>query len=73
MRLPGIATLTFVVEPRETPGSGARLVMTARFRPKGLAGIAYWYAVQPLHGIVFRGMLRGLVGAAEQNPGTAAP
>ena len=27
-------------------------------------GIAYWYAVLPLHGIVFKGMLRGLIHAA---------
>jgi hypothetical protein len=39
--------------------------MTARFRPHGLLGIAYWYAVLPLHGIVFSGMLRGLVREAE--------
>ncbi|MBC7771607.1 MAG: DUF2867 domain-containing protein, partial [Pyrinomonadaceae bacterium] len=45
---------------------GARLVMTARFRPRGLLGIAYWYAVLPLHGIVFSGMLKGLVRAAER-------
>jgi hypothetical protein len=38
--------------------------MTARFRPRGLMGIAYWYAVLPLHGIVFKGMLRGLIHAA---------
>jgi hypothetical protein len=62
MRLPGVATLTFQTEP---VADGAdlertRLVMTARFRPRCLLGIAYWYAVVPLHGIVFRGMLAGL-------------
>ena len=30
----------------------------------GLAGLAYWYAVLPLHGIVFNGMLRGIQRAA---------
>ncbi len=64
MKLPGVATLSFDVEPAPAPGAGTRLVMTARFRPRGLLGIAYWYAVLPLHGIVFRGMLRGLVQAA---------
>jgi hypothetical protein len=39
--------------------------MTARFRPRGLLGIAYWYSVLPLHGIVFRGMLKGIARAAE--------
>jgi hypothetical protein len=40
--------------------------VTAKFKPRGLLGIAYWYSVLPLHGVVFRGMLRGLQRAAEQ-------
>lgn len=64
MKLPGVATLCFDVDPAPAPGAGTRLIMTARFRPRGLLGIAYWYSVLPLHGIVFRGMLRGLVRAA---------
>lgn len=64
MKLPGVATLGFDVDPPPAPSSGTRLLMTARFRPRGLLGIAYWYSVLPLHGIVFRGMLRGLVRAA---------
>jgi uncharacterized protein YbjT (DUF2867 family) len=70
MRLPGVATLSFDIEPPPTGAHGARLVMTARFRPRGLLGIAYWYSVLPLHGVVFRGMLRGLVRAAEQRSRT---
>lgn len=66
MKLPGVATLGFEVEGAPTVAGGARLVMTARFRPRGLLGIAYWYSVLPLHGIVFRRMLRGLVRAAER-------
>jgi uncharacterized protein YbjT (DUF2867 family) len=66
MKLPGVATLSFDVEPTPTDGNGARLVMTARFRPRGLLGIAYWYSVLPLHGVVFRGMMKGLVRAAER-------
>lgn len=66
MKLPGVATLSFEVEPAPAPSAGARLIMTARFRPRGLLGIAYWHAVLPLHGIVFRGMLRGLVKAATE-------
>lgn len=64
MNLPGVATLSFDLEPAAAPGAGTRLVMTAKFRPRGLLGIAYWYSVLPLHGIVFRGMLRGLTRAA---------
>lgn len=62
MKLPGVAELSFDVEP---DGERQRLDMTARFRPKGLFGIAYWYAVLPLHEIVFGGMLRGMKRAAE--------
>ena len=62
MRLPGEAELEFAVEPA---GAGTRLVQTARFRPRGLAGLVYWYAVLPLHGLVFRRMLGGIRRAAE--------
>ncbi len=62
MRLPGEATLTFEVTPA---AGGCRVVQTARFKPRGLAGLAYWYAVAPLHGVVFKGMLKGIRDAAE--------
>jgi uncharacterized protein YbjT (DUF2867 family) len=57
MKLPGRAWLVFEVEPE---GEGARITQTAMFDPQGLAGLAYWYAVWPLHRLVFAGMLRGL-------------
>ena len=62
MKLPGVATLSFEIGPQ--PDNQCTIVMTARFESRGLLGIAYWYAVLPLHGIVFRGMLNGLVRAA---------
>jgi hypothetical protein len=65
MKLPGVATLSFDVDPAPAPGRGTRLVMAAKFRPRGLLGITYWYSVLPLHSIVFRRMLRGLARAAE--------
>jgi uncharacterized protein YbjT (DUF2867 family) len=65
MRMPGVATLTFEVVPDPVDPSACRLRQTARFRPRGLAGLVYWYAVLPLHGIVFRGMLRGIRRSAE--------
>jgi uncharacterized protein YbjT (DUF2867 family)/uncharacterized protein YndB with AHSA1/START domain len=61
MKLPGEALLEFALEPE--PG-GTRLTQTARFLPRGLAGLAYWYAVLPLHAVVFRGMLEGVRRAA---------
>lgn len=57
MWLPGEAELDFELESIEYQ---SKLTMTARFRPRGLLGIAYWYAVLPLHGFVFPVMLRGI-------------
>jgi uncharacterized protein YbjT (DUF2867 family) len=64
MRLPGDAELEFEVT---ADGRGTRLTQTARFRPRGLAGLAYWYVVLPLHGLVFRRMLDGVRRAAEHH------
>jgi uncharacterized protein YbjT (DUF2867 family) len=64
MRLPGRAWLEFEVTPLED-GSGSTIRQTASFDPVGLAGRLYWYGVWPLHGLVFRGMLRGIARAAE--------
>ena len=67
MKLPGEAQLDFAIEEidaRATPPL-TRLVMTARFRPRGLFGILYWYAVVPLHEFVFGGMLSGIQRTAE--------
>ncbi|MGA3066631.1 MAG: SDR family oxidoreductase [Tepidisphaeraceae bacterium] len=66
MKLPGVATLSFEIEPHFD--NQCTIVMTARFRSRGLLGIAYWYAVLPLHGIVFKGMLKGMVRMAELTP-----
>ena len=63
MRLPGTATLTFELFPEHKDSDAparTRLQMTARFQPRGLLGIAYWYAVLPLHGFTFNGMLKGI-------------
>ena len=65
MKLPGVATLTFEIEPLNDDASKCRLQQTARFKPRGLLGLAYWYSVLPLHGLVFRGMQRGIRKAAE--------
>jgi Protein of unknown function (DUF2867) len=61
MRLPGEAWLEWSTEPVE---GGTRLVQTARFRPRGLLGRAYWFAVAPFHGLVFPGLLKGIAADA---------
>ena len=65
MKLPGTARLGFNMEPIDGNTSKTRLTMTAKFLPRGLAGLAYWYAVVPLHFFVFGGMLKGIKRAAE--------
>ncbi|WP_182866910.1 SDR family oxidoreductase [Stieleria mannarensis] len=63
MKLPGDAELDFQVSSIDDQST--RVTMTARFRPSGLLGLAYWYAVLPLHGLVFPVMLRGIKRDAE--------
>ncbi|UCF40974.1 MAG: SDR family oxidoreductase [Gemmatimonadota bacterium] len=70
MRLPGRAWLQFEVEPSE---SGSRVRQTAIFDPVGLLGLLYWYALYPLHTLVFEGMLRGIARAANSAPAAALP
>ncbi len=70
MRLPGDAVLDFELAPvsSDERGPATRLTQTARFRPRGLAGLIYWYAVLPLHGLIFNGLLQGIADAAEVRP-----
>ena len=64
MRAPGGAWLEWRIEPLD-PGR-ARLHQRAIFFPKGLAGRVYWYALVPFHGIIFKGMLENIAGAAHR-------
>jgi uncharacterized protein YbjT (DUF2867 family) len=62
MRLPGEAWLEWRI--REEDGR-RHLDQTARFRPRGLAGRLYWYAMFPFHRLIFGRMARRVVAAAE--------
>ena len=57
MKVPGRAWLEFEVTPQD---GGSSIRQTALFDPSGLLGLAYWYAIYPLHAAVFRGMLDGI-------------
>lgn len=61
MKIPGRAWLDFTVEA--TP-AGSRVCQTAMFDPVGIAGLAYWYGLVPIHALVFRLMLRGIAARA---------
>jgi uncharacterized protein YbjT (DUF2867 family) len=70
MKLPGRAWLEFVVEPIQ---GGATIRQTAIFDPVGLAGLAYWYLVFPLHRMVFSGMLENIARTAGADRRQARP
>ena len=52
MKLPGEAWLEFKIDHNNI------LTQTATFRPLGLLGRMYWYAVLPFHGLIFKGMIQ---------------
>jgi uncharacterized protein YbjT (DUF2867 family) len=66
MRVPGKAWLQFEATPE---GDHTRLVQTALFEPKGLAGTLYWYLLYPIHRLIFRDLVRALAREAEQGRG----
>ncbi len=63
MKLPGEAWLDLTV--RVIDGE-THIDQTAAYDPRGLFGLVYWYALYPLHSLVFGGMLRGLKRAVEE-------
>ena len=72
MRLPGRGWLEFEVVRRDPGPAGGHAVtvhQTAVFDPRGLGGLAYWYAIWPLHEMVFGGMLAGIVAWAQGEDG----
>ncbi|GGX36083.1 SDR family oxidoreductase [Streptomyces noursei] len=71
MRLPGLAWLEMHVD--ETGAGGARYRQRAVFHPHGLLGHLYWWSVWPFHAVVFGGMARNIVRAAERAPTASRP
>jgi uncharacterized protein YbjT (DUF2867 family) len=64
MKLPGQGWLQFETSSRRDGHSN--LVQTAYFAPKGLSGLLYWYAVYPLHGLIFSRMIAAVAQRAAQ-------
>lgn len=58
MKVPGHAWLQWETVPE---GSGARLVQTALFAPTGFWGMLYWYALYPVHKVIFSDLIRAIV------------
>ena len=61
MKMPGRGWLEFEVVPRD---GDVTIHQTAVFDPRGVGGLAYWYAIWPLHELVFRLMLAGIARSA---------
>lgn len=61
MKLPGEAVLEFRLQSLG-PGR-TEVVQSASFLPKGLLGMAYWYALAPAHVVIFKGMLEQIAAA----------
>ena len=70
MKLPGEAWLEWKVV--ESDGV-SELYQTATFRPKGLFGRIYWYAVMPFHYFVFNGMIDSLIKEVSNEPNNLTP
>ncbi len=54
MKLPGEAWLEFKIDDHQI------LHQTATFRPKGLYGRLYWYAMLPFHFFIFKRMIKNI-------------
>ena len=61
MKLPGRAWLEFEVIGN---GSSSTIKQTAIFEPIGILGKMYWYALYPLHQLIFAGMLQAIADKA---------
>jgi len=62
MKVPGRAWLQFQVGQHP---SGASLMQTAFFAPRGLSGWLYWYGLYPIHALIFSRMVRAIGRHAE--------
>ncbi len=63
MKVPGTAELEIAVQQ---DGDESVLVQTARFTPHGIVGRLYWWALYPVHALIFSGMARRIVERAEK-------
>jgi hypothetical protein len=59
MKMPGEAWLEFSIIRND---HRCILKQTATFRPRGIAGRNYWYAMLPFHFFIFRNMLKRIAG-----------
>jgi uncharacterized protein YbjT (DUF2867 family)/uncharacterized protein YndB with AHSA1/START domain len=66
MKVPGEAWLEWSITPR--PDGRTTLCQLARFHPRGVAGRCYWWALLPIHAVIWRRLAERLAQAAESPP-----
>jgi uncharacterized protein YndB with AHSA1/START domain len=64
MKVPGKAWLQFDAAPADD--GGTLLTQTAFFAPRGLGGWLYWYALYPIHSLIFSGLVQRVGETARQ-------
>jgi hypothetical protein len=64
MKVPGLAWLQLEANPQT--GGDTLITQTAIFAPKGLSGFLYWYALYPIHSLIFGGLIREIARWAEE-------
>lgn len=69
MKAPGTGCLEFEVQPL-TP-QRTRVTATAYWDPRGVAGLAYWWAFAPAHLLLFDGLTKEILRRASQSAGAA--
>jgi len=58
MKVPGKAWLQFEIIPQNA--ARVRIIQTAYYEPNGWTGLLYWYALYPIHIVIFQGMISAI-------------
>ena len=64
LKAPGDGWMEWCVESKDSHNS--ILTQTAFFAPRGLPGFLYWYLLNPLHRLLFRGLIRAIARQSEK-------
>jgi uncharacterized protein YbjT (DUF2867 family) len=64
LKAPGKGWLEWRVESEEEI---ARLSQTSFFSPRGMSGFFYWYLLNPIHRLVFHGLIKAIARKSEEN------
>jgi hypothetical protein len=70
LKAPGSGMLEFLLQPLEA--GRTRITISASWHPRGVWGLAYWYALVPAHLFVFSGWTRAIATRAERGEATGS-